>query len=101
MERIRKLGPSGRLIAVLRLVLLEAVPAIYRPALCRLERYLSLSSAVGAGYVMHLAWSIVSWAPVAARSLFSVHITNLPTVLFESQKPFQILAIGDSLYRSS
>ena len=74
MKKLRNwaVRPLG-LEAVLRLVLLEAVPAVYRPALCRLERYLSLCSAVGAGYVVHLAWSIVSWAPVAALPLVSIH----------------------------
>jgi hypothetical protein len=61
------------LIPVLRLVLGVAVPAINRPALSRLERDLGLASAIGAFYIVHLAWPIIPGAPVAAPSVVSVH----------------------------
>jgi hypothetical protein len=43
------------LIPVLGLVLLVAVPAVYRPSLGRLEWDLGLGSAVGALNIMHFA----------------------------------------------
>ena len=58
---------------VLRLVLLEAVPAVDRPALSRLERNLGFCSAVGTNYIVHLAGPVVSGAVVSARPLSSVH----------------------------
>ena len=58
---------------VLRLVLLEAVPAVDRPALSRLERNLGFRSTVGANYIVHLAGPVVSGAVVSARPLSSVH----------------------------
>lgn len=58
---------------VLRLVLLEAVPAVDRPALSRLEWNLGLSSTVGANYIVHFAGPVISGAVVSARPLSSVH----------------------------
>ena len=74
-------------------MLLEAVPAIYRPALCRLERYLSLCSAIGTGYVVHLARSIVSWAAIAALPLVSIHITIL-SILLNPKNRYGSLRLG-------
>jgi hypothetical protein len=62
-EKIR----SGS-VPVLRLVLLEAVPAVVRAALGGLEGYLGLGSTVGANHVMHFA----GFAAIAA-SVVSVH----------------------------
>ena len=57
------------LVPVPWLVLLEAIPAVNRPTLGRLERNLGLSSAIGAGRVVHLS----RFAAVAALPLVSVH----------------------------
>ena len=51
------------------LVLLIAVPTVYRPALSRLERNLGLGPAVGTFYLCHLAGSIVSrTSPIATSA---------------------------------
>ena len=53
-------------------MLLVAVPAVYRPAFSRLEWDLSLGSAIGAFYFVHLAGSFLSWSsPIATASRFS------------------------------
>ena len=58
---------------VLRLVLLKAFPAIYRPAFSWFERNLAFCSTVGANDIVHLAGPVVSGAVVSARPLSSVH----------------------------
>jgi len=59
---------------VLGLVLLEAVPAVDRPALGGFEGNLGLCAAVGANNVEHFAGSIVPGAVVSAGiSSVSVH----------------------------
>jgi hypothetical protein len=58
----RKKEKKAGLVPVLGLVLLEAVPAVDRSSLGRLEWYLGLGSAVGALNIMHFA----GFAAVAA-----------------------------------
>ena len=74
-KEFRRKRIGAGLEPVLGLVLLEAVPAIDGPALCRFEWNLGLSSAIGTCYIVHLAWGpiVVSRAAVAARALFVIH----------------------------
>jgi hypothetical protein len=68
VKKMEKEKIRAGLIPVLRLMLLEAVPAVHWPTLGRLERYLGLGSTIGALNIMHFA----GFAAVAA-SVVSVH----------------------------
>ena len=57
-------------------MLLEAIPAIYRPALGRLERYLAVLPAVRALRVVHLSGATEAPAPV------SVSVSHILTLYF-------------------
>ena len=62
-----------------RAMLLEAIPAIYRPALGGLERYLAVLSAVRALGVVHLSGAAEAPAPV------SVSVSHILTHTFLSR----------------
>lgn len=72
------------------LVLLIAVPAIYRPALGRFEWNLGLYSAIGALYVMHLSRAVISAATKSTGSRFSVHYYYLLVI----SRPATFEALG-------
>jgi len=67
-------------------MLLEAIPAIYRPAIGRLERYLAVLPAVRALRVVHLSGATEAPAPVSVSvshishsliSLYDIALENL------------------------
>jgi hypothetical protein len=50
-------------------VLWKAIPAIYRPALCGLERYFAFISTIGTSCLVHFSWA--SEASSALKSTVS------------------------------
>jgi len=56
-------------------VFLEAILAIYRPALGGLEGYFTFFTAVGANGLVHLSWAIeISPATISTVSHFNISI---------------------------
>ena len=75
-------------------MLLEAIPAIYRPALGRLERYLAVLPAVRALRVVHLSGATEAPAPVSVSvshilTLYFLFMTSPSRTVFASQIPFR------------